>query len=388
MKSARVSESILGNQISEPVFSSQGNLLLKEGVVVDNKVLEKLQGHDVDFVYVVDTLTYGVQERSIIEQQKIVEAVKSVKNVFEDIMENERMGIKNTIPEEHLTLVSSIVEELMFELEKADDLLYAVADLIGSDAYTYKHSVHVSILSIITAKGLNYRRKDIRNIALGALLHDIGKIRVDMNLILKPDKLTYEEQDEVQKHAEYGYELLAAVKELPYSTKQIIRLHHEKLDGSGYPLGLRGIEIPEYVRIITICDMFDAMTTDRVYREKMPVYRALDIMTNEAMYKIDAKIYNILMCNIAIYPVGTGVVLSDGSIGIVTGYRKVNPSRPQVRILTSKAKSKFISMKEINLEESKSLFIEDVWDVELIKEQKKRVKELLEKDSIVNEYAI
>ena len=91
-----------------------------------------------------------------------------------------------------------------------------------------------------------------------------------------------------------------------------------------------------------------------------------------------------MMRNIAIYPVGTGVVLSDGCIGIVTGYRNVNPSRPRVRILTSKPASKLIAMKEINLENSQVLFIEDIWDVELIRNQKKKENVLIEKEIIEN----
>lgn len=376
MKSARVGETILGNRIMEPVFSDQGNLLLKQGVLIDNKVLEKLKGHNVDFVYIVDTLTYGIETKSIIEEEKIRAAVTAVKHIFSDVMDTERMGIKTSIPKEHLDFVNDIIDELISELENAEDILYTVVDLIGADSYTYRHSVHVAILSIITSKALNYSRKDIRNIALGALLHDIGKVRVDLDLILKPGKLTFFEREQVQQHAEFGYELLEAVEELPYSTKQIIRFHHEKLDGSGYPLGLRGIEIPEYVRIVTICDMFDAMTTDRVYRKKMPIYRALDILMAEAIYKVDPKIYTVMMRNIAVYPVGTGVVLSDGSLGVVTGYRNVNPSRPRVRILTGKSNSKFIAMKEINLEDSQVLFIEDLWDVEAILDERKRERQL------------
>lgn len=372
MKSARVSEALIGNMLAEPVFSEKGNLLLKEGIVINDHVLNKLLIHDIDYVYIIDALTQGIEPKGIIEDEKLLESVRVVRHVFDDVLNDERMGVKESISSDHIKLVKEVVLELMRELEDAEDVLYTVVDLIGTDAYTYKHSVNVTVLSIITAKALGYSRADIKHIALGALLHDIGKVRVEDDLILKPSKLTFDERKRVEKHPEYGYQLLEAIEGLPFTTKQIILLHHEKLDGTGYPLGLQGIEIPEYVRIVTVCDMYDAMTTDRVYRKRMPIYRALDILMAEAIYKIDPKIYTILLRNIAVYPIGTGVVLSDGRIGIVTGYRNVNPSRPRIRVLNSAPASKNIKLEEINLEDSQVLFIEDVWDVELVKQNKLR----------------
>ncbi|MBN2794512.1 MAG: HD-GYP domain-containing protein [Clostridia bacterium] len=373
MKAARVSEALIGSMIAEPVFSEQGNLLLKEGVIVNYHVLDKLMIHEIDYVYIIEALTQGIEPKGIIEDEKLLDSVRVVKHVFEDVLEYERMGVKSAISKEHIALVREVINELIVELEKAEDILYTVVDLIGTDAYTYRHSVNVTVLTIITSKALGYRREDIKNIALGALLHDIGKVRVEPELILKPSKLTFEERKKVEKHAEYGYELLEAIEGLPYTTKQIIRLHHEKLDGSGYPLGLQGIEIPEYVRIVTVCDMYDAMTTDRVYRKRMPIYRALDILMAEAIYRIDPKIYTVLLRNIAIYPIGTGVILSDSRIGIVTGFRKENPSRPKVRVLNNSPNSSEIHLEEIDLENSQILFIEDVWDVEIVKQKKEKL---------------
>jgi putative nucleotidyltransferase with HDIG domain len=305
----------------------------------------------------------------LIDDEKMKASVKVVKHVFEDVLQNERMGVKAGITENDVALVKNIVEEILQELENVEDILYTVVDLIGTDAYTYKHSVNVTVLSIITAKALGYSRDDIKNIALGALLHDIGKVRVESELILKPGKLTFEERKRVEKHPEYGHELLESIEGLPFTTKQIILLHHEKLDGSGYPLGLRGIEIPEYVRIVTVCDMYDAMTTDRVYRSKMPIYRALDILMAEAIYRIDPNIYSLLLNNIAVYPIGTGIILSDGRIGVVKEYRHKNPARPIVRVLNNTAKRGNIKLVDIDLESSQVLFIEDVWDVQTKKDE-------------------
>lgn len=372
MKSARVNEALIGNIIAEPVFSDLGHLLLKNGVVINDNVLEKLRMHEIDYIYIIDALTEGVEPRGIIEDEKMQKSIKIVQYVFDDVLVHERMGVSASVTQEHVLMVKRVINGLMNTLKKSEHILYSVVDLIDTDVYTYKHSVNVTVLSIITAKALGYKEKDISNIALGALLHDIGKIKVPTHLILKPSKLTFQERKEIEKHSEFGYELLEAIEGLPFSTKQIIRFHHEKLDGSGYPMGLQGIEIPEYVRIVTICDMFDAMTSDRVYRSKMPIYRALDILLAESESKLDSKIYQMLIQNIAIYPVGTGVVLSDGRLGIVTGYKRKKPERPRVRVLSQNPGSKVVAIEEINLEDNQVLFIEETWDVEVTRAKKNK----------------
>jgi len=375
MKSARVSEILIGNMIAEPVYSEHGNLLLKEGVVINDHVLNKLLAHEIDYVYIFDALMEDVEQKSLIREEKLEESVRVVKNVFDDVLLKETMGVKSGISRRDIALVKNVVDELLKELENAENILYTVVDLIGTDAYTYKHSVNVTVLSIIAAKALGYDREDIKNIAMGALLHDIGKVRVESELILKPGKLTFEERKRVEKHPSYGYELLEAIEGLSYTTKQIILLHHEKLDGSGYPHGLKGIEIPPYVRIVTVCDMYDAMTTDRVYRNKMPIYRALDILMAEAIYRIDPEVYSVLLNNIAVYPVGTGIILSDGRIGVVMKYRHKNPARPIVRVLNNHLISGKINVELIDLEQSQILFIEDVWDVKAKKEERLSIEQ-------------
>ncbi len=368
MQSTQVSTSILGNQIVEPVYSEHGMMLIKKGTVINNDVLAKLLSHNVDVVYVLNALKGNVEKKSMIPEPQMEKSVKAIKRVFDDIMHQEKLGVKAVIPYENVKLVEEVLELLLETLEQADEILYTVVDLLQSDAYTYKHNVNVAILSILTAKALDYKIEDIRHIALGALLHDIGKMRVPQELINKPGALTLEERREVEKHPELGYEITESVSQIPYLAKQIIRLHHEKLDGSGYPLGLKGIEIPEYVKIVTVCDMYDAMTTNRIYRGKMPIYRAMDVLMTEAVYKIDPKIYRTLTSTICIFPPGSGVVLSDGRVGIVSNYRNANPSRPRVRVLNLGSINNYLEVEEINLENERTLFIKDTWDVELFSE--------------------
>lgn len=361
------SDIVLGDRIAEPVFTEEGALLLNEGAIINDEVLSRLQNHEISYVDILDSLSEGIVPRGIIDEEQMEESICAVKNLFDEVMYREKLGVRTVIPDESFKLVEEVIESLMEALKNTKDLMYTVVDMMSTDEYTYKHSVNVAILSILTAEAMDYSRTDIKNIALGALLHDIGKLKVKDNLVNKPMELTKEEQMEMKRHSEYGYELTKAVGMLPYMAKQIIHLHHEKLDGSGYPLGLKGIEIPEYVRIVTVCDMYDAMTSNRIYRSKMPIYTALEILMRDAVYRIDPKIYRVLTSTICIFPPGSGIILSDERAGIVMSYNKENPTRPTVRVLDIDTKKFDIKVEIVKLDQVQTLFIDDVWDVDELK---------------------
>ncbi len=360
-KSAK--DKIVGQITQSPIFSKEGDLLISEGTIINYSILSKLKQHNIKSVDILNSLTKDIKRKGIIDDKKMDESIKVVKKVFDNVLENHMEGVGACIPLDHIDLVKSSVKSIIDALSKTQNLVYTVSDMLDSLPYTYTHSVNVAILSILTARSLNYDKEDINNIALGAFLHDIGKMLVDQKLITKPSQLNDMERMEVQKHPKLGYDLTKDINDLPFTAKQIILMHHEKLDGSGYPLGLKGIEIPEYVKIVTICDMYDAMVTNRVYRNKMPVYIALEILMTDSVYKLDRKIYRHMTENICIHPPGSGVVLSDGSIGIVSFYRSSNPSRPHVRIIDLNTDLTDVKIKTVNLEKDHTLLIVDSWDV-------------------------
>lgn len=364
MRLAQVSHQLIGNQLTEPVFTEHGSMLLQKGTVVNNAIIEKLLSHNVNVVHVIDKTLKGIVHQPIIPKPQMAIAVQKVKDVFQDVLNQDHLGVKAVIPQEHFALVKEVVSMLLDIIEKSENILYSVVELIGIDSYTHRHNVNVAVLSILTAKAMGYKKHEMRDIALGALLHDIGKARINQEIIQKPSRLNDEERSLVEQHPVLGYKLIEHIESLPYLSKQIVYLHHEKLDGSGYPLGLKGIEIPEYVQIVTVCDMYDAMTTNRIYREKMPNYQALDILMAECIFKISAHILKKLVGTIQMFPPGTGVVLSDERVGIVASYKSYNPSRPRVRILNLDAIVHHLDVVEVDLEKHQTLFIVDVWDVE------------------------
>lgn len=382
MKTKQIHDKIIGQTIRSPIYSLDGDLLISEGTIINYNVLSKLKQYSIKPLDIINSLSKGIKSSGIINDKQMSESIKVVKKVFDNVLHNDVDGISSSIPDDHLELVESVIKSLIEALSNTKDLLYTVSDMLESLPYTYKHSVNVSVLSILTAKSLNYSEADVKNIALGAFLHDIGKMLVKQDLITKADSLTDAERKEVEKHPYLGYKLIKNIESLPFTAKQIVLMHHEKLDGTGYPFGLKGIEIPEYVKIVTICDMYDAMVTNRVYRSKMPIYTVLEILMADSVFKLDRKIYRHMTENICLHPPGSGVVLSDGTVGIVSFYRASNPSRPHIRILDLNADFTDIKVRTVNLEKDQTLFIVDSWDVN---EFRQRFRPTFEPKETINE---
>lgn len=371
MKTQELKDQLIGRRVNKHVYTDEGHLLLSKGTVVNSSILSRLEDHAINTTALFDSLTKGIDNTGLVDDKQMEESICVVKKVFEYVLFEDANGVSSTIPNEYIKLVESVIDDLIDSLSTTGDLLYTVSDMVKASPYTYKHSINVTVLSILTAKALDYCDIDIRNIALGAFLHDIGKMIVDPLLIEKPSALTDQERIEVQRHPELGYNLLKNLDALSYTTKQIVLLHHEKLDGTGYPYGLKGIEIPEFVRIVTLCDMYDAMTTDRVYRNKMPIYTVLEILMRDSVYKLDSNVYRHMTENICIHPPGSGVVLSDGRIGIVSFYRTTNPSRPHIRVIDLNTDITNIRVENVNLEKTHTLFIVDSWDVNVLRKGSK-----------------
>ncbi len=361
-----VDKDVIGRTVSAPIYSDRGELLLSEGTLITDIILDKLSTHNILSVSVFDELMEDVEPKPIMSKEEIIEKSNKVKLIFNNVLSNNDMQSKLPIGNNDFEYILKIVDDIIKHLESMEEILYTSIELLNKDEYTYIHSVEVAILSIITAKNLGYSPTEVKNIGMGALLHDIGKVMVPDEILKKPSKLTAEERIEINKHPQNGYELIKNCDKLPYTAKQIVLLHHEKIDGSGYPFGLSGIEIPEYVRLVTICDIYDAITNDRVYRKKVHIHKAIDILMAESVYQLDNNIFNAFLKGIVVYPEGTGVVLSNDLIGVVYRYKHASPVRPVVKVIKSRSNEKF-NFGILDLEKNKHLHIRGVWDVNTIK---------------------
>jgi hypothetical protein len=173
-------------------------------------------------------------------------------------------------------------QELAVQMENIEDVVISLARTIDAkDKYTEGHTERVSQYAVFLGERLGLSDRDLETLRIGALIHDLGKIGIDLNILNKPGRLTEEEFEQIKLHPLLGQQICSPLKALQ-EVGDIIRHHHEKLDGSGYPDGLQGEQISQNARIVAIVDIFDALTTERSYRAALTVEEALSIMKQEA----------------------------------------------------------------------------------------------------------
>ncbi len=236
------------------------------------------------------------------------EAVKKVNHIADDIIED----IGND---------STYLGNQMIALQNYDD-------------YTYKHCLRVSMLATSVAGELGLSKEDTKEVIVSALLHDIGKSNIDHDIIIKPGKLTDEEFEKIKQHPHIGYNILKNSNNAAFTSNILagVLFHQEKFDGTGYPTGISGSEIPLIARIITVCDVFDALTSNRPYRRPWSVAEAEEYILGASGAHFDFEVTAAFMKAFNPYPVGTMVSLSDTRHGVVIKQNQ-NVLRPVVRIV-------------------------------------------------------
>jgi HD-GYP domain-containing protein (c-di-GMP phosphodiesterase class II) len=158
------------------------------------------------------------------------------------------------------------------------------------DYYTYTHCVNVGVYTVGLGKEIGLSPKELEQIGAGAILHDLGKSKVDINIVNKPGRLTDEEFAEMKKHPAYGYNILKDQFENDEIILTSVRHHHEKINGAGYPDGIMGDNLSLYARIVAVCDIFDALTTKRSYKPALSTFEALNLMKNKMLAELDPKL--------------------------------------------------------------------------------------------------
>jgi len=232
-----------------------------------------------------DALRTAIRDTQAPPEQKAAairqESVAMMKNLLDDPTADNIREAKKGISE----IVNLILKE--------EQTLHYLLSITSHDHYTYTHSVSVGVLAVALAKSLfkDAKNHDIHALGAGFFLHDLGKVGIDSNIINKPGKLTDEEMNEMRRHPPLGFKLLLDTRQLTDESKIIVLQHHERVDGTGYPKGLRDNDIHVYARICAIADVYDALTSDRPYRKKMAPFVALKLMREEMMHHFQRDLF-------------------------------------------------------------------------------------------------
>ena len=233
------------------------------------------------------------------------------------------------------------------------DALACMTRLRIKDEYLVEHSLNVSILMTLFAKHLAFDREIIENLALGAFLHDIGKVLVPPEILHKPGKLTPQEYEVMKSHVDLGLEILKESPDLPELVIEVVQQHHERLDGKGYPKQLTEQQISQVGRMIAIVDSYDAMTAERVYKVGMHPIKAFKILMKDAPDSYDNALVEQFVNCLGIYPIGTLVKLTSGKLGLISRLNKSQPLLPFVRVFYNTRLNQAIAMEELDLSQTK-----------------------------------
>ncbi|WP_425439290.1 HD-GYP domain-containing protein [Pseudoalteromonas denitrificans] len=279
-------------------------------------------------------------ENEIGKAKKLYGEAKELQNkAFDNIKAGRKIEI---------TPFKEVANGFIDSIFRNQDALACITRIREKDAYLLEHSINVSVLMTIFAKHLHIDRDIIHELATGALLHDIGKIKIKDNILNKPGKFTESEFDEMKNHARYSKESLEEAG-LSGIAVEIAGYHHERLDGKGYPYGLKGDEISQYVRMISIVDVYDALTAKRIYKDDMSPIKAFKILKSETPESFDTELLNQFIACIGIHPVGTLVKLTSQKLGIVSKSNFEKPLKPWVKIFYSAKHHQHTPIKDINL---------------------------------------
>ncbi|MFA6014225.1 MAG: HD-GYP domain-containing protein [Gallionellaceae bacterium] len=268
------------------------------------------------------------------------EAHKVVHSLMSDIRMGRQIEMDKTSP-----LVESITDSIF----RNKDAFISLSRIKRKDEYTFQHSVSVCALLVAFCRAMDYERSIIHEAGIGGLLHDVGKMRVPDNILNKPGALTDLEFLDMKSHAALGREILKQTPGVPKTAILITGQHHERYDGSGYPDRLQKDEISLLGQMASIVDVYDALTSDRVYHKGMEPTLALKKLFEWSKFHFNPELVEHFICLIGIYPVGTLVKLESGLLAVVVSPGKESLLRPVVRTIYNIKRETPIELKDIDL---------------------------------------
>lgn len=248
--------------------------------------------------------------------------------------------------------VEAFADNMIETVLQDADAFKCVSALRTKDAYLLEHSVNVAFLLVTFGKHIGLDKSMLAQLAAGGIMHDVGKVKVDDKILNKPGRLTEEEFEHMKMHQTFAKEIMREAEGFSQISQDVCLMHHEKLDGTGYPNGLKGDELPMHARMSCIADIYDALTATRCYKEAMSPAAAFKILLSLTPHHLDQKlVYEFVRC-VGVYPAGSLVELSDGRVGIVWESKDRDALHPVVKCFYSLKHKRYTDVAMIDMKKS------------------------------------
>lgn len=328
-----------GMRIDQSIVDRTGRAMIERGAFLDDFQIEYLLSRGVGGIYVSegepddDELEIQIPQytREVIEKVRVEDRakVKISESVKKRIGEGVQFLYSNTKSENFAEATENVTDELMKAIFDNDAVAIDINVLKVSDEYTFKHSVDVATMAMIIGKQYGLTRDEVHEIGVAGLLHDLGKSKIPLEVLNKPGKLTEEEFAMMKQHSLFGLQILKEGNQFSEGIMMGVLQHHEKLNGKGYPMGVPGDKIHKYAKIISVADVYDALVTERPYKQGFMKGEAIEMimaMTDE----LDYEAMKSFLHTVIIYPVDSIVTMSNGEKAKVVENNKENAMRPKV----------------------------------------------------------
>jgi HD-GYP domain-containing protein (c-di-GMP phosphodiesterase class II) len=341
-----------GVYLAKPVLNSKNIVLLHAGVKLTRQTIQSLLRKGITFVYVETELTKDVELKESVSVETRNMVSNELKKVVHMLTEDSKIyrKVHSATNGKLLREFNLVYKRLVREITTCRGLLNLLTYLQDSgEKELLDHGINTSIYALAIARQLSIKEDDLYKLGVGAILHDIGRTKLPSHLQRKAPPYTKEEMEEIRKHPEIGYELIKKNPEISLLSAHCAYQHHEHVDGTGYPRGLKGEEIHIFGRIVAVADMFDSLMRNHHNHRALLPHEAMEVLNGYCYTRFDKRVIDAFRKAVSIYPVGITVTLSTGQKGVVIGNNDGIPQRPIVRVYTDNEGNALEQTYDINL---------------------------------------
>jgi len=356
MRIVKVSSRVIGSSLARPIISNCGQILIAGNSKISENTIKKFKRFGIKSVYIKTEVANDIYDIITDEIRKTnIHKFKSfIKGLNLKLDKNRKINIRKEIKldKELKEKIIEIAWDLIKNINYSNKIKFV--DIKSIEDYLYEHQINICILSVYMGKKLKFNDKKLEKLAVASLICDFGNLLLDSEKYLSNKILSKNERKEFEKHTQLGYDFFH--NETDFKITEIIPIieHHERVNGSGYPRGVRGDQMHIFSKIIAIADVYDALTSDRLHRLAFSQSDAVKMLMNDAGILYDSEITKLFIENIIPYPTGTRVLLSTNDIGIVTHEKESVFDLPIVAVLNGERK------RWIDLSKNKEISIEKV----------------------------